>query len=291
MTLREVLLLIVAPLATSLIVGVLIAGRGRGAHAALHARAWALALGAGAIVGVLGAYGFDAVWPKRAEHWLLWIALGAGIAGAVDALPACQWWVRWPMRVGVSVAAFAVILKPMIDNQWSSPEAAAHVIGYTVAACGLWFALAGNAAQNNDAPRAWIMILLIAAVAGLQLVAGSSIVMAQLTGAVACAALPLLLMAWWTRTWSGANGGVGPMVLLIGSLLLIGVHYGDMQPLHAALAALAVLPASPMMRDGRIFRMNTAARFTFAALLVGTPLLFQAIAYWTASKSLFDLGY
>lgn len=216
--------------------------RSRAGAAHRHGRWGApLALGGGFFAGYIGIRGFPRFPPAEATEHLAYFALAAFVLGLIESARRTPWWLRWPLRAAVCVPLVLVMTRASRQHDWTAVQAAAWVVGLTLAILVAWASAASQAARFPGATSP--LILLIAA-------AGSSVAL-LLTGSLLLAQLALALtvtlfvsaLAAWRRpsrlesrvessslppTLIPSGGGVSVALILLAGLLMNGYFYSEL---------------------------------------------------------------
>lgn len=216
------------------------------ALAAARGRRWggALAAGAAFVAGGLLVAGVPAFPPPEASPALLWLALLAAAAGAVEgAVPRP---VRWGLRALVAASVAVALLSFLVGTgrrfaAWG--EAAPWMAGSAAAIFALGAALDAWAARHETGPAAPLALGIVAAGGGGALFLSGSALLAQQTGALGAAAGAAFLVALARPGWSGARGATAVAAALLPGLWLAGYFYSDLPAASALLLAAAPLAA------------------------------------------------
>lgn len=208
--------------------------------------------------------------PLQALDWVPLFLLGALIGFAVDDA------VGFAPRVRLWVQAFCVLLAgglllwPILGRE---TLASAIPTGLGVAALWLggWVYL--DRADSGDSSTG-VMLLIVAAGTAVISVMTGSVLVGQLSGALAAALGGWLLWNWPQPRWPLGRAGTALVTLTLGSLLLIGRFYSD-TPLSITLllwAALAAKLPVALVRHSR-----DGLRAPAAAVLTGLIALVPVV--------------
>lgn len=253
-------------------------------------RGWpgALAVGPGFLAAFLLIKGWKTV-PGEVAGWLGHAALLATALGLVEGLWPARAKLRWALRAVAVLLVLLATLRPKL-GRWEPGTVAAALLGLELLGLLFWLAtdrLRAALPGSGPDPRAGGLAAalglagLVGASAGLLGGSGSAL-MGQLGGALAAAAGPLALTAWWRPGLPLLRGAAPALTLLLGALVLNGAFYtGAMRtavPLLILLAPwganLALLP--PLRARPAWQRASVAAAGLFLPLLVAGGLVLQA---------------
>lgn len=197
----------------------------------------------------------EKLWPVDRTERLFHLALMGALFGSIEAASRVPAPVRWAARLGLSGACAYALLLPA-DPQWT----VAAVAGAFFVA---WSALEGRCAgvQGYGGPLALVMV---GGLGGLALLYGHSAFLALLAGALAAAAVPLVLYGCLRPRLTLADGGVTAFTFAALPLWVCGWRLADLPLESAALLAVAPLAAQ---RRGWLGALVAAAAAGFAAYL------------------------
>lgn len=202
------------------------------------------AVGIGFSVGLYGVSGWPGFPPSNAWNWLFFLApaLVLGVA-ALAIVRAPRGWVG-VFVTGLSGLCLWWIIRPILEFDWSTTEAAAWIIVLlaAVAMCG-W---SQQSLSKRTGPSRVTFILMLWAIAvSIALVICYSALMGQLAGCVAAALGPCWLLGWrMKRDGEMSFGGWIASALLIG-LMTSGHFYGSLYKWTAI--ALVFVPLAPWL--------------------------------------------
>ena len=216
---------------------------------------WSVAIAPplGAIAAYTVVREFPGLPPSDAAVWPLWIALAVALIVTVeDGLNR-----SWPVRTVIALLASALtawlVSRPLMDT-WSTGQAAAW-IGASAAALTLtWTALDVRAERVSGPGVPVAMAGLSGGAAALLGTSGTALLAQTAAGAGAAWGTVVLLGLW--RTDLVTRTAVGATVVMLGGLVLSGIHYAEVQLASAGLLVLAgvvlgLLPL-PGFTSGRI---------------------------------------
>lgn len=220
-------------------------------------------LGLGYVAGFVGFHGRLFLPPRLSFHWLPVIALAASAFAVLIAWAGSR---RWLVPASLSVLGLLMVAG-LVPGRLANPGAVAAVLVLPLLQGGimLW------APRHPSAMKLGLWAWVIFSFSGVALLLGATARLAQLSGLVPCAVLPVMLMLFRRRDLVPAEPLIPFLVSLHGASLLIGW-------MHASLpaAAMALLMASPaalaveripfIARRGRVVR---ACALAGALVLMG----------------------
>lgn len=172
-----------------------------------------------------------------------WTFFGAIALAALSALEAWEplrsaWW-QWPARFVAAVALPSLLLRPLIEYEWSAGEATAWIA--SVSAClMIAAALLDAAARRAPAAAMGATLWVIASSAAVVLMLGGSASLAQRAGTIATAGAAAGILGLWATGRRMSLAAVTTVVVLLGSLMVEGAAYA-----RASWLAGGVLAAAP----------------------------------------------
>lgn len=199
---------------------------------------------------------------------LLYVLGGAGIAGAIDPALENKKFLRFAFRWLVALAAVRALRGPQISSL-SIPGQIIEIVPEIIIIVLSWTACGAAVASSKGiyVPGSlWLIFSFGAAVIALT----GNLFLGKLSGSLAAAAGPALVLGLWLRTPLFSSGAVGTALLIFFSLLLTGYYYGEL-PLACALL-LAAAPAVALAGQAIARGMMPPRRAQFISLAAAAAL-------------------
>lgn len=222
----------------------------------------AVAIGAAFLAVYPLIYGQFVLPPVQALDWVPLFLLGALIVFAVDDAVGFAPRVRLATQALCALLAGGLLLWPILGYA-GSMRAALTLIGVAALWFGGWTYL--DRANPGTVPSGVTLLIVAAGTAAISVMTGSVLV-GQLSGALAAALGGWLLWNWPRPRWPLGHAGTAMVTLTLGSLLLIGRFYSD-TPLSITLMLLAAVAAQWPV--GLAQRSREGLRAPAAAVLTG----------------------
>ena len=190
--------------------------------------------------------------PAPVESWLVWIALGGMIIGLVESRAGGPWWARLMWRALFAAGCVWLIARlRVINGQWSAAEGALYAAGLAGAVVVFWSicgALSDRIDKQGGGAGAALTLFVVTGVsAAIVVLDGQTLIVGQLTGALAMALLACAAVAWWNPVATIGRGGAAVVGLLAPMLWLDACLWSELHWWNAA--ALAISPALPFAAD------------------------------------------
>jgi hypothetical protein len=242
----------------------------------------ALAYAAGHL-GLVGAPPFP---PVEATQWLFWLALLAGLWGAMEDRLRLLARVRLGGRVILAIVLPVALARPLVTYSWGAGKGTLYVALLGIAVAALSWIVQRTAERRDGALVPALLLVVATGSAGLLVMSGSAL-LGQLAGLLAAASGAALVLAFWRPRVSLAGGGVTVAVLLLSGLWITGFFYAEM-PLPSAIlaplslaagAGLAQIPAVRGRGRGQLVVISLVA----ASILIGAAVGFAAVEYFGSS--------
>ncbi len=201
---------------------------------------WALAIVVplGALAAYIAVRGAPAFPPTDAGVWPLWCAFAAAAyALAAAALPLTA---RIGARVVLAAVTVWLVSKPRIDHTWDAGTTALWIVGATVAIALVWTALEHRAEKLSGSALPVALTVWGTGAATVLGLSGSAL-LAQTAGGATAAIGVAAAIGVWRQSLSVARSLVGPAVVLVGGLVLAGMHYAEVDAVSAALVVAGAL--------------------------------------------------
>lgn len=222
--------------------------------------AWTASVTAGLVLGLLtqqvragwAAAFAKLIHPHAAIEWLPWLV---AIAGAISLFAA---FVPRPGRrwVLLLVAAFAMAVPlRLLSNyaglmaRWSGAEKLVILGGWTLAFAAAWVVVSLGRRNGQPLVRS-LLLMMVAGSMFVVLAASGSVTLGELAGVAAAALAGTVgVAALLGEVGDGPSHAAGPIVVVLGGLILLGWAY-DLAPSNAALLAIALAAATgPLPTD------------------------------------------
>lgn len=244
--------------------------------------------GAAAVaLGVVSAYlvvlGWPPIPPRAAHEWLLVIAVVAGLAGIADArlrFPAAG---AWGVRLVLSGASLALLLRSMWQHHWESTfEKLTWVVGLWLALVVHW-SLLEWVARSSRGPATWLAITIVAIAQSVTLGLSGSLLLAQLCGGVVAAMGVGFMYSVGGRAGTLSRGATPVLSLVPAGLLVCGHFYAELDAINAVLLAAAPFTVSLALLLSRFstrrwsWPLGFFARGAIVVLAGATPAVWAAI--------------
>jgi hypothetical protein len=205
-------------------------------------RAWpaAVAVSAGYATSHALARGAPEALPADATQLFFHFALAGALLSVVeDRLPVAA---RWGARAVLAAAVPWLLLRGLAEHTWeSTAEAALWCAGLGLGLFLVWAALEWRAGKLEGSAQP-LVFCLVAGGGALALAEGRSGVLGQMSGALAAALGPLVLLAFLAPRRS-ARGAIPVFVLLLAALAMSGHIFAELPAASALLLLVAPLAA------------------------------------------------
>lgn len=194
--------------------------------------------------------------PHAAHEWTWALPIAAAVPAIVAALlgerRAWRWAVAAPLAIatplwlmwgGKYLPSAEVRATGFAKDAWSVGDAVLVIGVVALAILAAWRLWEGVDATEQPRTRGFlaaVALTIAAAVAGLS----GSFVYAQVIGVLAASVGGCFIAAAICRVNAGPEAAAGPILLLVGSLLMLAAHYSQLQPIHAAGLWFAITFAS-----------------------------------------------
>ena len=164
-------------------------------------------------------------------------ALAVEVFGVLPRVPRA---LNVAMRVLVILATPPLLLLPLIRNTWSTGETLAWCGGSALAMLALIEGV-GHLAKGTESRAPWLAMAIAAAAAGATIAASGSATLGQLGLTLAAGMLGAWLTGLFFPPFATIRSGLFIAVILLGGVIIMGVHFASLKPWHAV-----VLIASPL---------------------------------------------
>ena len=254
--------------------------------------AWAggVAVAVGCIVGYVAILGYPRFPPIDIKQWFAYFAAAACVVGCLEqrlwpvsrrtGMRANTIPLRWLPRVVLIGAVVGLSLRPLVGYSWSTPVAAAWLVGSAIAFATLWWAMDGLADAKSEA-GATMACTVVAVGSSVVLMLSGSASLGLLAGTLAAVLGMIALLAALGRIGEVLSSAVPVIATVLATLWLQGYFYSEV-PKTAAILLLSALPLSWM-----IPRIRQAGRTESSALLlrvgsVALPIVVAILLAWRA---------
>lgn len=235
----------------------------------------AVALGVGFLTAYVLIYGQFTFPPLQALDWLPLLLLMVFVLFTVDEVANFAPVMRWGIQGAVILLASGLLLHPILmRTAWVSAILTCTAV--TVLWFGVWLYL--NQRAYQDASSA-VSLPIVAVGSAVVLTMTGSIMLGQLSGAVAVILGGWLLWNWRQTCCPLGYAGTAVIVLALGSLLLVGHFYSE-APTGIILLLISALTANTLAARllpvrGRFTIVLTAlVALLFITLAIGLTQLF-----------------
>lgn len=179
----------------------------------------AAALVAGFLLALRLIHGPIALPPADAVSWLVWLVPAAFVVFALDDLAGFPGWLRWAAQAAFVVLACWLIFGALLQRDLAG-NAASVGVGLV-----LWLAAWGYLDRLPQGRFAALALTLVAAGNAIATAATGSVLLGQLSGALAAALGAWLLWRGWRADARLGHAGVAVGTVALGSLMLVGRVY------------------------------------------------------------------
>ncbi len=207
-----------------------------------------ISLAVGFLAGFLGISGLSSfrLPPVTVQHWLPYITVAALALGIAEQLWLKNIFARWAVRLVLLVLLLVRLFQPFINHpfpnrSWSTGQTFTNLLITTLVISTFWLALdllsrkERTASRENAIPITGLVA--IVAASAIAVVLAHSLVMAQLTGAIAASLGAIMVLAWLTKT-TGLNASITPLITLLLTLPWLSI-YTTIPVISVILIALA----------------------------------------------------
>jgi hypothetical protein len=234
----------------------------------------ALALGLGEIAAQLG-NALPAFPPIEVTHRIPWLVLAATLLGLCESVRPSPGWARWENRLLLILLTLAMVLGPVVGEDWPTRESLLRQGGLVLILLFVWANLEALASRRSTAVLGPSLVV-VAASAGAALLLSGYLVLGKLSGGLAAALGAVWILSCWMPDRSLSRGGVPVLFTAFAALLIVGNVYSEM-PLPAPSAYL--LAASPLAAwIGSIGPVRRLASWQVTLLIVVATLVPAGVA-------------
>lgn len=259
-------------------------------HPASGAWAGGVAVAVGCIVGYVILLGYPRFPPTDITQWFPYFAAAACGVGFLEqrswrashraATGTVASALRWLPRVLLIGAVVGLSLRPLVDYSWSTPVAAAWLVGTAIAFATLWLVMDGLADTRSEA-GATVACALVAVGSSAVLMLSGSASLGLLAGTLAVVLGMLAFLAALGRSLGVLRCATPVIATVLFTLWLQGYFYSEV-PKISAILLLSGLPVSWM-----ILRIWPGGRTEFSGLLlrlgsVAGPIAAAVLFAWRA---------
>lgn len=236
----------------------------------------AAALAAGFLTGLRLVHGPVALPPADAVSWLVWLVPLALVAFALDELAEFPGWGRRGLRVALVVLSGALIFGALLRRDFAG-NAASVGVGLV-----MWFAAWSYLEHRPQSRMAALALALVAAGNAIVAAATGSVLLGQVSGALAASLGAWLICHGWRADARLGRSGVAVAVVALGVLMLAGRVYAETPViLGLLLAAAFALDATLLATFAARRRSGGAALLGLQAGLLLVPVaLAVALTFW-----------
>ncbi len=244
-----------------------------------------LALALATIVTYVVVMGMPKIPPWNAMEWMPFIALGAGIAGAIASIERLPGALRWPPAFVALVAAWWASARRPIETAWTNEQIAMELTEFVVS--GMVAMAAGVILTRRAGVLPIVMLLVFVGSASQLLVLGfHSMRQGQVVGMTAAALVGVAGVALWRR-----NLRIGPGAVVFGVVMvmtglfqsrLYGQATNEMARVYTSLLIFSIVLAA-MVHAG-LPEKRPGLRAALALIALAVPL---AAATGFAAKNYF----
>jgi hypothetical protein len=200
-----------------------------------QASALPLALGTGFLAGQVALCGWPTFPPHDAVQRLFYLVFTATIASSVRGGRG-----RWVVYFLFLGAAWAYLIPAPVRSAWTTPEAAAWLLGFAAAALAFGFC-ATDLAERQAGPYPLLLLFSLAVTTAVVLGLSHSALLGQLGGVCGAALLPAVIAAWRSPLFGMRANAVLLSAVLLPGLWIVHLFTTEAPPL-ASLALLATAP-------------------------------------------------
>jgi len=275
-------------------------GRGerRSAMRVPRQEAWRIALTA---IGVVIAFAFshraiDGRWPDvpptlttNINAWMLFLALIAAFAGALDAIIARAWHARLLVRLASCAAVSAIPVLLLMQGEHSFYHSALAldpksgplwIIAGTLISLGWWYAFTPLRREESRLPFI-VPLGIFLGIAAPTMVLWTVAINAQFLGAAALALVPAGLITFWRPHARISDALTGFALLMMLAAASSSYHFADEYPPALSAALFALAPLGMFIARLRAFRpVKAFKRALLATALVAMPAITGAGFAW-----------
>jgi hypothetical protein len=159
--------------------------------------------------------GMPGIPPGSAMEWMPFVALGAGVAGAIASIERLPGFLRWPPSFAVLVAAWWVSARRPIEASWTNEQIAMELMEFVVPAM-VALAAALVLTRRAGALPIVIMLVFVGSASQLLVLGFNSMRQGQVVGMTAAALVGMAGVAIWRR-----NLRIGPGAVVFGVVMVM----------------------------------------------------------------------
>ncbi|MCG8418934.1 MAG: hypothetical protein MJE77_13435 [Proteobacteria bacterium] len=230
-------------------------------------------LAAGFVAGYWGLLGAPAAIPIDVTGWLPHLAVLAAVACAVENGISSRA-VHWAGRLVVSLVTAWLLLRPLAGSSWTTGQAMVTTAGFGLVLLATWYFIARAATGEHRLVGVGLAILLAASTAAAVAASGSLLV-GQLTGAMAAGLGALFVAMLVFAAIPTADKAAGVVAIVTGGAAILGFAYSQL-PVVSLLLLAIVIPAymavCTVIGDRLASRLATAIRLGVAAVIAAAAI-------------------
>jgi len=240
----------------------------------------AAGLGLAYLAGHVAINGWPELAPAESSRWLFHLVLAATLLAAAESSLDLGLLARLGLRAVLIGSLLWLTLRPLVRHTWSPTASTVWLVG--LGAVGLVFLFsADKLARRGPAALQSAVWMATAAAGGLVLLLSASARLGQMSGAVAAALFPAVVLAWRRRIAFLPPGALTAAVTAFAGIWLNGVFYSEVRTLAGL--CVVVAPVAAWLGETPWARASDRRRSLVIAVAVALPLVVAIAVAWAGS--------
>lgn len=231
-------------------------------------------------LGFWGIYGRPGWVPVDTTLWLLHFSV---IAGVVGMLSSGVRWLSWACRLGMVIVFPWLLLKPIIQYDWTVPIAVAWVAAFAVAMF-VQMVLLEQIGRKVETSRFLLIVTTLVGLTALILSLSGSIALGKRSGILAMMLLAGFMVSRWLPRTRFATYLIPLVTIVTSGLWLCGYYYAELDKVNACLLYGSVVLAWIGLWLG-LEKRSFWSRLVLHTLLVVLPLAIAMVRAFLVFRS------